>query len=63
MGTSSLRRLRGVAFVVSGIVAAALLVYLLVDPQALGSLHPVALFVLLVILIGIAGWQAYDHLR
>ncbi|WP_440991676.1 hypothetical protein [Haloarchaeobius baliensis] len=63
MGTRSTDRIRGIAFLVSGILAAALIVYLLVSPEAFTALHPIPLLALLLLTMAVAFWQAREILR
>lgn len=56
-------RLRGVAFLLSGIAVAGLLVYSLVRPGTVITHHPLGLVVLLVFTGIVAFWQASVLLR
>ncbi len=56
-------RIRGVALLVSGIVAVVLIVYLLLSPGAFTSFHPIPLLLLLVLTTVVAFWQAREQFR
>ena len=57
------RRLRGVVYLIAGLFAAALAVYLLLRPGDLRGMHPLPLVVLLGISLLVAVWQARRLLR
>jgi hypothetical protein len=57
------RRLRGVAYLLSGIASGVLLLYLVFDPAALIDLHPLPLLFLLGVGMVFALWQASVLLR
>ena len=63
MRSSAADRIRGIAFLLSGIVAVGLLVYLLVSPVAFRSIHPIPLVLLLLLTVVVSAWQALVHLR
>lgn len=59
---SGIDRLRGVAFLVSGVVALAFIGYLALQPGAFVTLHPLPLVLLLLVTAGVAFWQARELL-
>ncbi|MFB6170474.1 MAG: hypothetical protein ABEJ06_04930 [Haloarculaceae archaeon] len=63
MAVSLVDRLRGVAFLVSGLAAAALVGYLLLYPHSLVTFHPLPLVALLALTVVVAIWQANRLLR
>lgn len=60
---TSSRRFRGLVFLLLGLVAAALIVYVVVDPTAFDTLHPFPLAVILAVTALVALWQAWMLLR
>lgn len=56
------RRVRGLAFLLSGLVAVGLVGYLALVPGSLSSLHPLPLVLLLLLTAGVALWQAWTLL-
>ncbi|MFD1647566.1 hypothetical protein [Haloarchaeobius litoreus] len=63
MGTGPTDRIRGIAFLLSGVVAAVLIVYILVVPGSFASLHPLPLMLLLLLTMVVAFSQALGLLR
>lgn len=63
MDGTAARRFRGLAFLVSGAVAAGLIVYAVASPGSLDGLSPLPLLVLLALTAVVAFWQAVVYLR
>lgn len=63
METGPVDRIRGIAFVLSALLAAGLSIYILVSPGAFRSIHPIPMLLLLLLTLVVSVWQALAHLR
>jgi hypothetical protein len=63
MDGAAVRRLRGVAFLASGVAAVGLIVYAVTAVDPIDGVRPLPLLALLVLTAAIAFWQASNLLR